>query len=85
MKKEQSQKNTGAKIWWSLALFVNVVLTILAIFTQNIPGCIAVIVFGIYLSKYGDPVIFADYNRKRDQRYQRAKKSRAEYLKRKEN
>ena len=68
MKKAQSHKNATPKIWWSLSLFVNVVLTILAIFTQNIPGCIAAIIFGIYLSKYGDPIIFEEYNIKRKEK-----------------
>lgn len=65
MEKNQSQKNVGAKIWWSLALFINVILTVLVVFTKNIPGCIAVIAFGLYLSKYGDPVIFKNYNQRR--------------------
>lgn len=65
MEKNQSQKNVGAKILWSLALFINVILTVLVVFTKNIPGCIAVIAFGLYLSKYGDPVIFKNYNQRR--------------------
>ncbi|WP_333590177.1 hypothetical protein [Ligilactobacillus acidipiscis] len=65
MEKNQSQKNVSAKIWWSLALFINVILTVLVVFTKNIPGCIAVIAFGLYLSKYGDPVIFKNYNQRR--------------------
>ncbi|GBG95687.1 hypothetical protein LFYK43_21460 [Ligilactobacillus salitolerans] len=80
----QRKETHSAKIWWSLALFINVLLMILAIFTKNIPGCLAVIVFGIYLSKYGDPVIFADYNRKREEKYQQAQKKRQEYLRKKE-
>ena len=78
MRKKQPQKNTGAKIWWSLALFIIVILTILAVFTKNIPGCIAVIAFGLYLSKYGDPVIFESYNRKREERYQVFEKMKKE-------
>lgn len=85
MKSKQSQENISSKVWWSLALFINVVLTILAIFTQNIPGCIATIAFGLYIAKYGDPVIFADYNRKRKEKYRLAKEKRDQYLKRKEN
>lgn len=76
MEKNQSQKNVSAKIWWSLALFINVILTVLVVFTKNIPGCIAVIAFGLYLSKYGDPVIFKNYNQRRKEKYEAFEKMR---------
>lgn len=74
-----SNKVSHAKIWWSLALFVNVLLTFQAILTQNIPGCIAVILFGLYIAKFGDPIIFESYNRRREEKYQEACKKRKQY------
>lgn len=67
------------KIWWSLALFINVLLTIQAIFTHNIPGCITVILFGLYIAKFGDPIIFEKYNKQREAKYQKACEKRKQY------
>lgn len=74
-----SRSKILAKIGWSLALFVNVFLTILAVLTHSIPGCIAVILFGLYIAKFGDPVIFEKYNRQREEQYQKACKKREQY------
>ncbi|MDF7638598.1 hypothetical protein PT285_04185 [Lactobacillus sp. ESL0791] len=73
---KSSNSKIGAKIWWSFALFVNVILTIQAIFTQNVLGCIMVILFGLFIAKYGDPIIFEKYNNQRKIKYRNACKQR---------
>lgn len=77
--KATSDKKIIARIGWYLALFVNILLTVQAILTHNTPGCIAVILFGIYIAKFGDPIIFEKYNSKREKQYQKAYKKRERY------
>lgn len=86
MKDKSSKSKLSQKIWWSFALFINVILTIEAIFTQNILGCISVILFGLFIAKYGDPIIFEKYNRQKEIRYQAAYKKREQFkLKKRDN
>ncbi len=81
MKNKLLQPFCQPKFWWSLALFVNLLLLLLAISTNNIPGCLLVILFGLIIAKYGDPIIFEKYNRQRDLKYQAADQKREQYRK----
>ncbi|GEN48775.1 hypothetical protein [Ligilactobacillus pobuzihii] len=74
----QKNKDIKKKIFWSFALFSNVILTILFIYAQSIPGCILVILIGLLISRYGDPIIFENYNKKRDLKYEKAIQKRSE-------
>lgn len=74
-----NNKGFRAKIWWSLSLFVNVLLTAQAILTHNTLGCIVVILFGLYIAKFGDPIIFEKYNRQKEEQYKRACEKREHY------
>lgn len=74
---------SSSKIWWLVALFINIILTVQAIFTQNILGCVSVTLFSLFIAKYGDPIIFEKYNQQRKIKYEIACRKRNQFNKRK--
>ncbi|WP_311407301.1 hypothetical protein [Liquorilactobacillus uvarum] len=52
------------KTIWLMVLLIDILLTMMAIFTHNILGCVMLIIFSVTINKKGSPILFSKYNQR---------------------
>ncbi|GAA2917806.1 hypothetical protein P7H46_00665 [Enterococcus pseudoavium] len=67
-----NKKENKEKTKWLFILFLAIVSFILAFTTQQLIFNLIAIVLAIFVYKYGNPVLFKEYDERRKQKYQAA-------------